>query len=82
MTQTQDILEIKGEDTNNEYLTTIKTLQTKNFNEILISFDKQDKLFLIQIGYEDILMTPTEIEHLILTLQSIYEYIKKKYITK
>jgi len=59
------ILHVERENKNSEHVMIIKTVLTKNFNSIIITFDKKNMLFYIQIGNERVLMYPSEFGELI-----------------
>jgi len=53
---------------------------TKNFNSVVVTFDKEKKMFCIKIGDKNVLMLPSEFEELIDALKTIYNIIKKRYL--
>ena len=74
------ILYVQTEDKNSEHVMIIKTVLTKNFNSIIITFDKKKVMFYIQIGDERVLMLPSEFEELIDTFKTICKTVREKYL--
>ena len=74
------ILHVERENKDSEHVMIIKTVLTKNFNSIIITFDKKNLLFYIQIGDERVLMYPSEFVELIDILKTIYRTVGKRYL--
>ena len=74
------ILYVQTEDRDSEHVMIIKTVLTKNFNSIIITFDKKKVMFYIQIGDERVLMLPSEFEELIDTFKTICKTVREKYL--
>ncbi len=74
------ILYVQTEDKNSEHVMIIKTVLTKNFNSIIITFDKKKVMFYIQIGDERVLMYPSEFGELIDILETVYKTVRKRYL--
>ena len=74
------ILHVERENKDSEHVMIIKTVLTKNFNSIIITFDKKNMLFYIQIGNERVLMYPSEFGELIDILETVYKTVGKRYL--
>ncbi|MHA1582193.1 MAG: hypothetical protein ACTSYM_06860 [Candidatus Baldrarchaeia archaeon] len=74
------ILHVEREDKGSEHVMIIKTVLTKNFNSIIIAFDKKKVTFCIQIGDERVLMYPSEFGELIDILETVYKTVRKRYL--
>jgi len=74
------ILHVERENKDSEHVMIIKTVLTKNFNSMIIAFDKKNLLFYIQIGDERVLMYPSEFGELIDILETIYRTIRRRYL--
>ncbi len=73
---------VEKEDKEQEYLCKVKTRVTKNYNSILIDFDKENQMFMFQIGDESVLLEWGEFRELTETIGQFLQDVAKRYLRK
>jgi len=73
---------VKKEDKEKKYLCRVKTRVTKNYNTILIGYDKETRMFTLQIGDESVLFELGEFRELTETIGQFLQDVTKRYLRR
>jgi len=71
---------VEKEDKEENYVCRVKTRVTKNYNAVLIGFNKENQMFMLQVGDESVLLEWGEFRELTETIGQFLQDVTKRYL--